>query len=324
MLNRRALLQTGVAAGAFGLTGLRVGPVGAEGAPAGAQVSGVYHMPVGDIQVTALMDGWFSLPLRALQGVDDAAALQTLRDQFLPASTMENFTGALNAYVIRTGGKVILVDTGFGGMFDTTGRLIDNLDAAGVAPEDVDTLLLTHMHPDHIGGMLDEFGDPMFPNAEVRVSEIDQAFWTNADTMRAAPEAMQGMFAAAISRAEAYGDQMTPFMGEADVASGVTMVPLPGHTPGHSGVRVSSGDQTLLIWGDIVHAPPLQFAHPEWFIPFDVDPETAVATRQKVFDMTATDRIMVAGMHLSFPGFGHVSKETQGYGFHAAPWAYEL
>jgi glyoxylase-like metal-dependent hydrolase (beta-lactamase superfamily II) len=194
--------------------------------------------------------------------------------------------------------------------------LLNVLSAAGVSPDQIDDIIITHAHPDHAGGLIDEGGMRVFPKANIRISREDLDFWYDENAKKKMPQKAQ-MFDLAQKLLGPYknsGQIKTFRLGE-DIGNGISSVSLPGHTPGHSGVRVSDGNDQLLIWADIVHVPALQFANPAQSIGFDIDPDLARETRKKIFDEVATDKIRVAGMHLCFPGIGHVAKSGDGYEF---------
>ena len=184
-------------------------------------------------------------------------------------------------------------------------------------------VIATHLHPDHVAGMLNGDG-AAFPQAEFMVSETERAFWSDDANFSGQPQMVLDFKTLAQNVLSAYSDNLTTFEGEADVASGITAMPLPGHTPGHTGFMISSGDAQLLIWADIVHVTPVQFARPDVAIGFDVSPEQAVETRQQILDRVATDRLRVAGSHIGFPGVVNVAREGEGYRMVAAEWDYSL
>jgi glyoxylase-like metal-dependent hydrolase (beta-lactamase superfamily II) len=320
-LSRRTVLA-GSAAVAASTLAAKPDMARAAAPKAGRQVPGAYRMAVGDIEVTALLDGYLDVG-RDIMPTAEAGERDTL--------LRENFDGReqlrldVNAYLVNTGDELVLIDTGTGDIFGPTlGKLPAQLEAAGIGPDRIDLIALTHMHPDHIGGMVTKEGDAVFPNAAVAVSETDQAFWTSEETLAALPDQFKGFVHQARAVSKAYGERMDLFSGAADIAPGISAVPLPGHTPGHTGMRISSGAAQLVIWGDIVHVPALQFDRPEWTIAFDVDPAEAAASRARILDELASDRVMVGGMHLWFPGFGHVAKQATGYRFHPARWRHEV
>ena len=280
------------------------------------QPAGVHHHSVGDIVVSALNDGVFEGSFEWLVGVPpaEATALHHARFRTVPPRV------TVNAFLLRLADRLVLVDGGCGSaMGADMGRLAANLAAAGAALGDVDVVLATHLHPDHVGGLVDADGRAVFPNAELVVHEAEPRFWNDDAALARASDANLEFAGIARATLAAYGNRLRPISG-GEVLPGVTVVPEPGHTPGHSGWLVASGGEALLIWGDIVHLPGVQFARPEVGIGFDVDGTQAIATRQRIMDMAATDRLLVAGMHLDFPAFGHVARAGDGYAFVPEVW----
>ena len=285
------------------------------------QVPGVYHRQIGDISVTALHDGYQDVAMSSVLGISAEEGGAMLAAAFRPARRTQ-----VNAFIIRSGGRIALVDAGCGGgAKPTVGFLAANLAAAGVLPGEVDTVLMTHLHPDHFGGLADREGQAIFPEAALKLHADEQAYWyDDAAMMRVADPARRAMFfGAARSRLEPYRERTTTFTG-GDVFPGVTAIPLPGHTPGHTGFMVASGDDSLLIWGDIVHVPELQIPRPEIVMAVDVDPAQAEATRRMIFDRVAADRQAFAGMHLHFPAFAHMAREGAGYRLVPDAWSMDL
>jgi glyoxylase-like metal-dependent hydrolase (beta-lactamase superfamily II) len=274
------------------------------------QVPGVYHRRIGDITVTALSDGYLDGSMAVIQNIAPEEAAGMLRAAFRPVPRRT----AVNTFLIQSAGKVALVDTGCGtAMAATGGRLFENLAAMGVAPAEVDAVLLTHMHPDHSNGLADAAGNRLFPNAELVLHAAELAHWHDDAAMARADETgRQRNFQAARDQAAPYRDRTRTFRG-GEVFPGVTAMPFPGHTPGHTGYMIASGQDSLLIWGDIVHVPEIQVPRPEVCMAFDVDPAQAEATRRRVFDMVASDGQAIAGMHLHFPGQAHLLRQGQGY-----------
>ncbi|MGO6734753.1 MBL fold metallo-hydrolase [Rhizobium ruizarguesonis] len=286
-----------------------------------AQVPGVIRRKVGEIEVTALLDGYMEMPAALFKAPEEEAA-RLAREQFQPVSPR---LSPVNAYLINLGGRLVLIDTGAADLFGPTlGKVPQALAAVGVKPEQIDAVLLTHMHPDHVGGGIDQHGKAVYSNAELIVSEADFRYWHDDTALGQAPTAFKPFFSGARAVAKAYQKRLTQFSGEAEVFGELRTVPLPGHTPGHSGVMLHSGDDALFIWADIVHHAAFQFAHPEWGPAFDVDAIQASASRKRAFDQAAYDRILLAGMHLPFPGFGHIASENGKYRYVAAEWPYAL
>lgn len=320
-ISRRSLLQglgLGVAASAVPSFGTFT--LAAPAAPAPV----LHRFQIGDTTVTALLDGHLAVPAQAFTGYDASRAEATLAGSFYRPGP-QGLEIPVNGYLIERGGALTLVDTGTAQLMGPDlGGLGAALAASGVAAADISTVLLTHMHPDHAGGLLAPDGSAAFPNAELAVAEAEWAFWHDDAIMASVDEGSRGFFQMARDAVAPYQDRLRPFTGEAEVAPGLSALPLPGHTPGHSGFMLDAGADQLLIWGDVVHSTALQFANPDWTIPFDVDQPLAAATRKAMFDRAASDALLVVGMHLDFPGLGRVARDGEAYAFHQAPWQFGL
>jgi glyoxylase-like metal-dependent hydrolase (beta-lactamase superfamily II) len=282
------------------------------------QIPGVYHRRIGDIVVTAISDGYLDGVVEVMQNIPPADATRMLTDNFRPGRRT-----SVNCYLIYSAGRLALVETGSGDyLLPTAGKLQQNLKAAGVNPADIDTVVLTHMHPDHSAGLTNpQTGAKFFPNAELVVHQNEPRYWQDDGAMSRADERAKKLyFECAREQMAPYHNQMRTFDGSVEVFPGVTSLPLHGHTPGHSGYMIASGDKSLLIWGDIIHVPEVQIARPEVTMVFDTDPNQAAATRRRTFDMVATDRQLIAGMHVHFPGFAHLVKQGDGYLMLPEPW----
>lgn len=313
MIDRRQLLATGAA--------LPLVPAAARAqsdAPAtAATLADAQRFTVGEATVTALSDGALRIGPEALQGIDAEGYATLMEEQFRDPDT---FRAAVNGWLVdEGGGELSLIDAGAGAtMGDSLGRLMENLRATGTDPGQITRLVATHLHPDHVGGAMID-GAAAFPNAELVVSETERAFWTDDANMA---EGSEDFFRIARQVLDLYGDRLSPISDEAEVTSGLTAVPLPGHTPGHTGVRLASGDTSVLIWADIVHVLPVQFAQPQVTVGFDVNPEQAAQTRERILDQVVTERTMIAGSHIDFPGLGHVKRDGSGYRLVDAPYPY--
>ncbi|MDI7660315.1 MBL fold metallo-hydrolase [Cronobacter universalis] len=263
---------------------------------------------VGDYQVTALFDGAMAVGFELLAGIDAAAASEIQSSHGVtPPATID-----ISGYLIRGHGRVMLVDAGTGGRNNAGGGLSTALRASGVAPEDIDTVFLTHGHPDHLGGLLREDGEPAYPHATLCLHPAEAAFWQDEARLLAANERTQRNILLARRTLERYAPRLR-FTDDADIAPGVRPVPLPGHTPGHTGLRIDSRAESLLIWGDIVHYPFIQTAHPSVTIAFDNDPAQAEITRQTVLAQAAREHLLIAGMHTGRHGFAYVQQTGDGY-----------
>lgn len=220
----------------------------------------------------------------------------------------------MNTFLIQHGGKTILVDSGTRDLYGPTlGKLPAALAAAGVSPDDIAHVVLTHMHNDHVGGLVDGTGAAVFRNAQLHVAEAEWAYWTSEEQFSSAPKAGQFSFAGARAAAPVYADRVVPSSGNSEILPGIHPIALPGHSLAHTGFRLTSGSEQLIIWGDVVVSPQLQFAHSEWTSTFDADPAQAAQSRQTLFREVASDRIPVLGRHLPFPGSGVVETHGDGY-----------
>jgi len=312
MMNRRHLLAAGAALPLVPATA-RAESHRAAAAPQG--LADAQRFEVGEIAVTVLSDGAIRLGPEVLQGIDAQGYATLMERQFRDPET---FRAAVNGFLVETGDRRVLVDAGSGGaMGPDLGRLMANLSAAGTAPEDISMLLATHLHPDHVGGAVDD-GGAVFPNAELVVHQADRDFWSGT-----APEGSESFFALAQSVLAAYGDRLRILTGEEEVIAGIDALPLPGHTPGHTGYLLTSGDASLLIWADIVHVAPVQLARPQVTIGFDVAPDTAAQTRARILDRAVADRMMIAGSHIDFPGMGHIARAEEGFRLVPASYPYK-
>lgn len=285
------------------------------------QIPGVYHRRVGDIVVTAISDGFLDGTLDVLRNINQDEARQILTDNFRPARRT-----AVNAFLIWSAGRLALIETGSGSYLQpTAGKVLTNIKAAGVDPAAIEAVLLTHMHPDHSAGLTDmSTGRRNYPNAELVMHESEPEHWfDDARMAQGADREKKLFFGAGREQVTPYKDRWRLFR-EGEVFPGVTAIPRPGHTPGHTTYLISSGKDQLLIWGDTVHVPEVQTARPEVCMDFDTDKDMAASSRRKVFDMAATDRLLVTGMHLHFPGFAHLVRSGAGYRLIPAAWEQAL
>lgn len=317
---RHFLASAGLAGGA--LLADASAPALARAPLAHAPTLGALRRKVGSIEVTALLDGYIDIGSELVIGLAEADAERLAEASFQKPGPRR---APVNAYLVNLGDRLVLVDAGTSdSMGPSLGRLPAAIEAAGVSPDQIDTLLITHMHPDHINGVLTPAGQALFANAELVVTATDYAFWHDDANMNQAPDEAKPFFIGARKAAAAYADRLRQVDGEREALGSIRTVPLPGHTPGHAGFIVESDGEALFIWGDVVHMATYQFARPDWSIAFDVDSKLAAETRKRTLDRVAADRMLIAGMHLPFPGIGHVARDGDAYRFVPDEWPYAL
>jgi glyoxylase-like metal-dependent hydrolase (beta-lactamase superfamily II) len=274
---------------------------------------GSHRFEVGSVYCTVLADGYSSYPPSWLfPNAGRVELARALAERRLP---LETIVSPYTCLLIETGRSVVLVDAGAGESSRTAGAIVARLEMEGVRPRDVDTVILTHAHPDHIGGALDARGRPVFPNARHILAELELEFWTNqrADPTGLRVPAEVGMSIAAAARRclSELRLNLEPSAGQIEVCPGVTALPAPGHTPGHLAVLISSNGQRLLNLGDAaVH--PLHLEHPEWENGFDLAAATAVATRSTLLDQAIAEDMRVMAFHFPFPSVGRVAVRPTG------------
>jgi glyoxylase-like metal-dependent hydrolase (beta-lactamase superfamily II) len=283
------------------------------------QIPGVYHRRIGDIVVTAISDGYLDSTLDVMRNVDLEKAQQILQDAFRPARRT-----SVNAFLVHSKGRLAIVDTGSGNYLQPSAGFVQrNLAAAGIDAKKIDTVLLTHMHPDHSAGLTDmSNGALLFPNAELVMHENEPAHWFDDGALAKADERAAKLFFQAGREQVAPYKKQTRLFKQGEVFPGVTAIPCHGHTPGHTAFLVASGNEQLMIWGDTVHVPEVQTAIPEAGMAFDTDLAAAAASRKRMFDRVSADGVLIAGMHLHFPAFARLARRGDAYALYPEAWVH--
>jgi glyoxylase-like metal-dependent hydrolase (beta-lactamase superfamily II) len=280
---------------------------------ASTQGPGVYRTRIGSFQLTALYDGIWPVKIEDdfVRNATRADVDAALKAAFLPPDILPiTFT----ALLVNTGAKLVLIDTGTAGQItDSAGTLLDNLAAAGIRPDAIDTILISHFHPDHINGIKDKDGRKVFPNADIAVPQGEWDYWMNDANMNGVSKTVRKYFLNAHRIFSDIAGQVRRFKPGADVAPGITSIAAFGHTPGHVAFSVSSGNESMLVLGDSARNPYLFVRHPDWQPSFDMDGPMAVTTRRRLLDRAAADRMLVHGYHFPFPATGHIAKSGNGY-----------
>ena len=314
--SRRALLRLAALAPAFALPS----PLRALAAPA-AQNAGWFRFTLGEAEVTICSDGNLLTPA-ALLGVNapEEEVKAFLAAHRLPVDVNYAHT---NHVIVKIGDRVTLVDVGSGTRFQASaGRLLANMEAAGIAPGDVTDVALTHAHPDHVWGAFDDFDEPLIGGAAHHIGAGEHGFWMAEDLLAKTPEAMQAFVAGAQNTLGPLGeaDLLSMTAHEAEISPGVQMIDTPGHTMGHMSVIVESAGKRMLVTGDALNHGYVSFERPDWQFGFDADKPLAVATRKALLNRAADEEMVVVGYHFPFPGVGHVVREGEAFRFIPALW----
>lgn len=281
-----------------------------DAAPA-PRASAFYTLPVGDIEITVIQEGTITIdPTFFGANVEAGAAAAALTANNLPSDVIAS---TINISLIRTGDRLALVDTGLGEFpfpGSATNRLVPTLQVLGIAPEDITDVVLTHFHPDHIGGASSNAGALTFPNAMYHMGDVEHNF-----LMNTSGTPIDDLINGAKARIQPAMDagKFATFAAESEILPGVFAVSTPGHTPGHTSLRISSGSEQVMATVDVANHALLALAYPDWYFGFDADPATAVETRKSVFGMLADDKIRVLGYHFPFPGIGYVARDGEGF-----------
>jgi len=288
---------------------------------AGKQATTLYRYKIGSYELTALSDGLWERPIddKFVRNADPADVRKAMTDAYLPAT--DKLPIPFTALLVNTGSKLVLIDTGSGGQIAATaGSFNANLAAAGVTPAQIDIILISHFHPDHINGIKTKDDERYFPRAEIKVSQAEWDFWMDESLPgRAAPE-IKGYVLNARRIFRNIATDVTRFSPGAELAPGISAIGAAGHTPGHTAFSVASGRDSVLVLSDTSNHPKLFVRHPEWQPVLDMDGEAAVATRKRLLDRAASDRMLVQGYHFPFPASGHIVRSGSGFELIPVEW----
>jgi glyoxylase-like metal-dependent hydrolase (beta-lactamase superfamily II) len=320
-LTRRTLFK-GVAAAsaATAFTPLLENSVRATGSV--GKGTGVYRYKLGDFEIIQLMDGARTFPIadNFVVNASKDEAIKAAAAAYMPDGKV---TIPFSPMIINTGSKLVAIDTGNGlganaASKGAVGQARFNMEAAGIDPKQIDIVVISHFHGDHIGGLKNADGSPAYPNAEIKVPATEWAFWKDDANAEKANPFNKAQFPNAKKMID--GLKFTPYESDKEVAPGITSLATPGHTPGHTSFVVASGPKKIFVQSDVTNIPSLFIRNADWQAVFDNDPQLTIATRHKVYDMVAAEKLTVVGYHFPYPCVGHVEKDGTGYRLVPVAW----
>lgn len=313
-LSRRTFILSPAFAAAFGFTGKLAVSAAFAQTPA-APPKGFHKYKVGSVEVTALYDGVWAKPHDP--GFIKNASVDDTKEALGKAGLSTGYvTVPLTVIVLTMNGKHVMIDAGSGAQWQPTAQgVLGNMKAAGIDPAKIDTILISHFHPDHIFGLVEKgTNKPVYPNAELIVSADEYKWWTEPGRVEKLPEARRPL-GQRINTVFPTWKNFTLVEEEKEVAPGIQLLKAPGHTPGHVAFLLSSGSEQLMLSNDAAYVPALLAPHPEWQGAFDQDGPTAIASRRKILDRAIGDKLRVCGAHFPFPGSGVFTKDGGAYAF---------
>jgi glyoxylase-like metal-dependent hydrolase (beta-lactamase superfamily II) len=320
-LTRRDLFASAAIAATASAAVPLMGTVVRAAVPAG-KGTGVYRYKLGDYEIIQLMDGARTLP------IPDNFVVNASRDEAIKAAAAAympegKVTIPFSPMVVNTGSKLIAIDTGNGlGAYaankGAVGQARINMEAAGIDPKQIDIVIISHFHGDHIGGLKNADGSPAFPNAEIKVPAVEWAFWKDDANASKANAFNKAQFPNVKKMID--GLKFTPYEADKEIAPGITSVFTPGHTPGHMSFVVASGSKKIMVQSDVSNVPSLFIKHPTWQAVFDNDPNLTIETRRKFYDMVLAEKMIISGYHFPYPCVGHVEKTGDGYQMVPVAW----
>ncbi len=276
-----------------------------------AAAPGVHKLSIGALDLTVLSDGILNVATRLLNRDMEQPQIEAALGGALSAPGQVQY--GVNVVLVRQGRESILIDAGGGANLEpTVGKLADRLEAAGVDPKSITKVVITHGHPDHIWGLVDEFDELRFPNADHIMPAAELDFWRNVE-LSALPERTQGVASGAKRVIGEIGARLRTAPADTDIVPGMAYIATPGHTPGHCAVRLTSGSAGVIVTADTVFHPIVSFAHPDWQPLADMDGARAAASRRRLLDMAVADKLQLLSYHIAFPGLGHVERAGSAY-----------